>query len=196
MGWEDKLSKCEALEWDGGSLRKVWERHGVAPTDCEEVFFNRPLIVGEDEKESEREGRFYALGQTDAGGRLFVVFTLPGHTIRVISAREMSRKGANALSRVMKKPIPQFKSENAEREFWANHDSAEFIDWSKGKRATLPNLKPSSQTISLRLPRPMLARLKLLANKRDVPYQSLLKVFVAERLKRELELPNQEPERR
>lgn len=87
----------------------------------------------------------------------------------------------------MKKPIPRFKSENAEREFWATHDSTDYIDWHRGKRLTLPNLKPSSQTISLRLPKPMLDRLKLLANKRDVPYQSLLKMFVAERLKAEFE---------
>ena len=87
----------------------------------------------------------------------------------------------------MKKPIPKFKSEDAEREFWATHDSTDFIDLRRSKRLTLPNLKPSSQTISLRLPKPMLDRLKLLANKRDVPYQSLLKMFVAERLKLEFE---------
>lgn len=85
----------------------------------------------------------------------------------------------------MKKQIPRLKSEDAEREFWASHDSTDYIDWRRGKRVTLPNLKPSSQTISLRLPKPMLDRLKLLANKRDVPYQSLLKMFVAERLKME-----------
>jgi len=87
----------------------------------------------------------------------------------------------------MKKALPKFKNEDAEREFWAAHDSTDYIDWRKGKRATLPNLRPSSQTISLRLPKPMLDRLKLLANKRDVPYQSLLKMFVAERLKAEFE---------
>ncbi len=64
-------------------------------------------------------------------------------------------------------------------------DSTDYIDWRRGKRIILPNLKPSSQTISLRLPKPMLDRLKLLANKRDVPYQSLLKIFVAERLEAE-----------
>ena len=85
----------------------------------------------------------------------------------------------------MKKRIPRFKSEAAERKFWASHDSADYIDWSKAERVTLTSLKPSSQTISLRLPKPMLERLKLLANKRDVPYQSLLKIFVAERLKEE-----------
>ena len=86
----------------------------------------------------------------------------------------------------MKKAVPKFRSEDAEREFWASHDSTDYIDWRKAGRATLPNLKPSSQTISIRLPKPMLVRLKLLANKRDVPYQSLLKIFIAERLKAEL----------
>jgi predicted DNA binding CopG/RHH family protein len=85
----------------------------------------------------------------------------------------------------MKNAVPKFKTEDAEREFWASHDSTVYVDWRKGKRAVLPNLKPSSQTISIRLPKPMLDRLKLLANKRDVPYQSLLKMFVADRLKAE-----------
>ena len=87
----------------------------------------------------------------------------------------------------MKKALPKFKTEDAERDFWAEHDSTVFVDWRKSKRVTLPKLKPSSQTISLRLPRPMLDRLKVLANKRDVPYQSLLKMFVAERLIAEFE---------
>jgi predicted DNA binding CopG/RHH family protein len=87
----------------------------------------------------------------------------------------------------MKKNLPKFKNEDEESEFWANHDSANYLDWKQGQRIVLPNLKPSSQTISLRLPKPMIDRLKLLANKRDVPYQSLLKIFVAERLKAEFE---------
>jgi predicted DNA binding CopG/RHH family protein len=86
----------------------------------------------------------------------------------------------------MKKALPKFKNEDSERQFWAKHDSADFIDWRGAKRVTLPSLRPSSQTISLRLPKPMLDRLKLLANKRDVPYQSLLKMFVADRLAAEL----------
>lgn len=85
-----------------------------------------------------------------------------------------------------KKRVPIFKNEDEEREFWATHDSTEFVDWSKSKRAIFPNLKPSTKTISLRLPESMIAALKLLANKRDVPYQSLLKVFLAERVEEEL----------
>ena len=89
---------------------------------------------------------------------------------------------------MMKKQVPAFKNENEERRFWATHDSTEFIEWSKATRAVFPNLKPSTKTISLRLPESIIAALKLLANKRDVPYQSLLKVFLAEKVEQELRL--------
>ncbi len=88
----------------------------------------------------------------------------------------------------MKKKIPKFKSEDKEREFWAKHDSTEVIDWRKAKKVVLPNLKPSIKTISLRLPESMLEELKLLANKKDVPYQSLLKIFLSERIEEELHM--------
>ena len=84
-----------------------------------------------------------------------------------------------------KKQIPEFRSEQDERNFWAGHDSTEFIDWQSAQKSRLPNLKPSLRTISLRLPVSMIEDLKVLANKRDVPYQSLLKVFLAERLEKE-----------
>ena len=85
------------------------------------------------------------------------------------------------------KRIPNFKNEDEEREFWGKHDSTDYLDWKRAKRATLANLKPSVRTISVRLPEMMLEELKLLANKRDVPYQSLLKVFLAERIEAELQ---------
>jgi predicted DNA binding CopG/RHH family protein len=84
-----------------------------------------------------------------------------------------------------KKQIPEFDSEQSERDFWAEHDSTEFIDWKTAQRRKFPNLKPPLRTISLRLPVSMIEDLKMLANKRDVPYQSLLKVFLAERLQHE-----------
>ncbi len=84
-----------------------------------------------------------------------------------------------------KKKIPDFPSEESERNFWAEHDSTEFIDWQAASRRKFPNLKPTLRTISLRLPVSMIEDLKVLANKRDVPYQSLLKVFLAERLAQE-----------
>ncbi len=85
-----------------------------------------------------------------------------------------------------KKKIPKFTSEEKERQFWAKEDSTEYVDWEKAKNVVLPKLKPSLKTISLRLPELMLAELKLLANKRDIPYQSLLKIFLAERIDQEL----------
>ena len=89
------------------------------------------------------------------------------------------------MRKVKKKVIPKFKSEGRERAFWASHDSSDYLDWTKAQRPLLPKLKPSTRTISLRLPEALIARLKVLANKRDVPYQSLLKVLLAERLKQE-----------
>ena len=86
----------------------------------------------------------------------------------------------------MKKKIPKFKTEAQERRFWQTHDSSQYVDWSEGEEVVLPNLKPSTRTISLRLPESMLEELKLLANKRDVPYQSLLKIFLSERIDSEL----------
>jgi predicted DNA binding CopG/RHH family protein len=85
----------------------------------------------------------------------------------------------------MKKKLPEFKNEDAERKFWATADSTEYVDWPSGKRRKFVQLKPSLKTISLRLPVSMIEDLKVLANRRDVPYQSLLKVFLAERLARE-----------
>lgn len=90
----------------------------------------------------------------------------------------------------MKKRVPEFRSEEEERGFWAKHDSTEFIDWQTARRGKFPNLKPSLRTISLRLPVSMIEDLKMLANKRDVPYQSLLKVFLAERLEKERRRPS------
>ena len=88
-------------------------------------------------------------------------------------------------SKKVPKPLPAFNSEGEEREFWGHEDSTEYSAWTKTKRVAFPNLKPSVRTISVRLPVTMISRLKLLANQRDVPYQSLLKMFLAERLERE-----------
>ena len=85
-----------------------------------------------------------------------------------------------------KKKIPKFENEDAEREFWASHDSTDYIDWSTSKNIVMPNLKPTLKTISIRLPEIMIEDLKLLANKRDVPYQSLMKMFLAEKVEQEL----------
>lgn len=93
----------------------------------------------------------------------------------------------------MRRRIPQFCSEDEERRFWARADSTRYVEWTRARRAVLPRLTPSLKTISLRIPVLMLEELKLLANKRDVPYQSLLKVFLAERIARELRLGTRAP---
>ena len=86
-----------------------------------------------------------------------------------------------------RKPLPPFSSEDEEREFWATHDSTEYVDWSRAERnPAFPHLKPSTRTVSIRLPESLIAALKTLANKKDVPYQSLIKMFLAEKVKEEM----------
>ena len=85
------------------------------------------------------------------------------------------------------KRIPKFKNEDQEREFWATHDSTEYVDWSKANLTLFSNLKPSSRTISIRLPESLLESIRVLANQRDVPYQSLLKILLAEKVRETLQ---------
>ena len=86
------LQECTGFQWDAGNRDKNWLKHKVSNSECEQIFFNQPIIVTRDLKHSDRENRFYALGQTDLGRKLFVVFTIRNKEIRVISARDMSRK--------------------------------------------------------------------------------------------------------
>ena len=86
------VPEFEGFDWNGGNAEKNWERHRVTPLDAEQVFFNTPLLAGEDADHSRKEQRFYALGQTDAGRELFVAFMLRARRLRVVSARDMSRK--------------------------------------------------------------------------------------------------------
>jgi len=85
-----------------------------------------------------------------------------------------------------RKKLPKFATEAAEQDFWAKEDSTEYLDWDKGGISVFPNLKPSTKTISLRLPSSLLDALKMLANKNDIPYQSLMKIFLVDRLKHEM----------
>jgi predicted DNA binding CopG/RHH family protein len=87
-----------------------------------------------------------------------------------------------------KKRIPRFNNEEKERDFWVREDSADYVDWSKGKRVVFPRLKPSTKSISVRLPETLLEDLRYLANKLDVPYQSLMKIYLAERVEEELRI--------
>lgn len=89
---EQLLHDATGFQWDAGNSSKSWLKHGVRPTECEELFFNRPLLLLADEKHSGAEARHHALGHTDAGRQLFVVFTLRHGLVRVISARGMNKK--------------------------------------------------------------------------------------------------------
>ena len=86
------LRTCSGFRWDDGNAPKIWDKHKVSIGEAEQVFFNHPLVVGVDAKHSSAENRYYALGESDAGRRLFIVFTIREEEIRIISARDMSRR--------------------------------------------------------------------------------------------------------
>lgn len=89
------LSSVTGFEWDDGNRDKNWEKHQVSNSDCEEVFFNLPLLLHPDPTHSQTEERYYVLGQTNEGRRLFISFTIRGENLRVISARDMSKRERN-----------------------------------------------------------------------------------------------------
>ncbi len=86
------LKRCRGFDWDEGNIDKNWIKHQVSPSECEQVFFNRPIVVNDDKVHSDQEKRFYALGKTDMKRFLFIAFTVRNSLIRIISARDMSRK--------------------------------------------------------------------------------------------------------
>ena len=92
MDLSDTIADLTGFQWDEGNLLKNWEKHRVSAVECEQVFFNKPVLAVPDEQHSDTEARFYILGQTDTGRKLFVVFITRGNLIRVISARDMNRK--------------------------------------------------------------------------------------------------------
>ncbi len=87
-----KLTECRGFQWDEGNIKKNWISHGVTFLECEQIFFNLPMVFFEDQKHSQRENRYYALGKTDADRFIFIVFTIREKRIRIISARDMNKK--------------------------------------------------------------------------------------------------------
>jgi uncharacterized DUF497 family protein len=98
-GFPDELALCTGFDWDGGNTAKNWELHRVTRSECEQPFFNRPILVTADEKHSAEEWRYAALGQTNVGRRLSIVFTIRGTLVLVISARDMSRRERRVYER-------------------------------------------------------------------------------------------------
>jgi len=96
----DRLLECTGFDWDDANAAKIWSTHEVSPMECEQAFFNLPLVAANDERHSDAEARYYVLGQSDAGRRLFVVVTVRDDLLRVISARPMSRKERKVYERL------------------------------------------------------------------------------------------------
>ena len=96
----EELAHCSGFDWDAGNAAKNWDLHQVTPAECEQAFFNRPILVAADERHSAEERRYAALGQRKAGRRLAMVFTIRGTLVRVISARNMSRRERRIDERV------------------------------------------------------------------------------------------------
>jgi uncharacterized DUF497 family protein len=167
----------------------------VSQGESEQAFLNAPFFVPEDDEHSGAESRFHAMGRTEAGRLLHVTFTVRAGGIRVVSARDMHRK-ERAIYAENLKPTPKFKTEAQERRFWETHDSSQYVNWSKARPAQFPNLKPSTQSISLRLPASILEYIKTAANERDLPYQSLIKVWLAEKSKESFSQPLRSKPRR
>ena len=97
--WPETLAACTGFEWDAGNIDKNWERHAVTQGECEQIFFNRPILIAPDPKHSDRERRYAALGQTTAGRLLTLVFTIRDDQICIISARDMSRRERSRYER-------------------------------------------------------------------------------------------------
>lgn len=96
---DDPLARCTGFDWDDGNTRKNWDRHQVTPEEAEQVFFQDPLVLAEDLVHSTKEARFFALGKTANSRRLFVVFTVRGSLIRIISVRDMSKREREVYKR-------------------------------------------------------------------------------------------------
>ena len=92
MKISQKLRECTGFEWDGNNAEKIWLKHDVMPSECEQTFFKKPFIISHDKRHSQIEDRYYALGRTDTKRLLFVAFTIRNKLVRVISARDMTKK--------------------------------------------------------------------------------------------------------
>ena len=151
----------------------------------EEPFYNNP-------RKLRKVGGFYYLyGQTDAGRRLFEVFIMKGHTARVISARDMDKEERNIYERWVrameekKRKLPEFKTEEEVREFWDTHSSADYVDEMEEVKEPLIVTQPRKRQVTVRLDDPMIDRIKKLANRKGMPWQTLMRSWVYERLEDE-----------
>lgn len=165
------------FEWDEGNNDKNSQKHGVSNHETEEAFTKGCIIIP-DIKHSVYEDRQILFGKTSQGILLFVVFTLRIKKIRIISSRRANAKEKNGMKKKLKK-LPRFKDEAEEARFWHTHSPLDYFDMSQATPVLFPNLKPTSRSISLRLPEYIINQVKIQANRLDVPYQSLMKQYIA-----------------
>lgn len=170
------IKKPVNFVWDRGNQGKSWKKHQVSDIEAEEVFFDEDKKISRDELHSEQENRFIILGKIKTGRLFFVVFTIRDKKIRIISARDLIGRGVSCMKKKFK--IPKFKNEDEERDFWAGIDLSEYFESSDFESVSFPNLKPTSRSISIRIPEYILNRIKEKANEINVPYQSLIKGYL------------------
>ena len=168
-----RLQACEGFHWDDANRRKNEEKHAVACGEAEEIFFRRPLCLLEDPAHSASEERVHAFGTTCAGRPLALTFTIRGKKIRIISARDQNRENSKTMD---SKDKPKWVARE-------RANSNRHLDLKAARPAPdMPRLKPSTATMNLRVPEALLFALKREANRRDVPYQSLVKILLDEKL--------------
>ena len=171
------LDTTFAFEWDSGNRQKNFIKHRVNDEECEEVFFDPEKKILRDTLHSGREERYIILGATQRLRILFVIFTVRNGSIRVISARDLNKKEKLSMKKKLK--IPKFRSEHHERMFWSRVKLQDHFDARDFESVSFPNLKPSSRSIALRIPDFLLVRIKERAHELDIPYQSLIKEYIA-----------------
>ena len=190
----DEKLKMICFDWDENNIFKNEIKHKVYFLEAEEIFFNKPLTI--DKTNFKEEIRYVALGITKKKRKLCIIFTLRLDRIRIISARDQSKKerkvysslefNSNHMSQIKK--LPKFKNEDEERDFWVLKDATDYFDFKKPTKIDFSSLKPSSKSITLRVPESLLKDLKMIANRQDVPYQSLMKIYLQERVAKELRI--------
>ena len=163
------------FEWDKGNIGKN-EKHKVKDQECEEVFFDADKKIFKDRLHSKDVERFRIIGKTKKGRLLFVVFTIRNSKIRIISARDINKRRCNYMKKKLN--LPKFKNEDEERKFWAKIDLSEYYEPNDLEPVSFPNLKPTTRSISIRIPEYLLVRVKEKANETNIPYQSLIKEYI------------------
>lgn len=163
------------FQWDMGNSGKP-TKHGLSLSETEEAFFDYNKVLFADWRHSKTEHRLTLLGKTKKGKLLNITYTLRKDKIRVITARNINKREVILMKKQLN--IPKFNDEDEEAEFWSNLDLSKYLEPKDFERVSFPNLKPTSSSISIRIPEYLLNRVKEKANEINIPYQSLIKEYI------------------